>query len=111
MLSPESRRTAAILLIVLPTVMYGGVSLLMLLMDRTPGYMDNPLRQNLFRAGHAHAGVWLVLALVALRYVDEARLADRWKRFVRFAIPAAAILVPVGSSSRSCRLPPPRLTA
>ncbi len=36
--------------------------------------MENPLRQNLWRAGHAHAGVLLVLSLVALRYVDEARL-------------------------------------
>jgi hypothetical protein len=27
--------------------------------------MDNPLRQDLWRAGHAHAGVWLILALVA----------------------------------------------
>jgi hypothetical protein len=36
--------------------------------------MKNPLRQDLWRAGHAHAGVWLVLALVALRYVDEANL-------------------------------------
>jgi drug/metabolite transporter superfamily protein YnfA len=35
--------------------------------------MRNPLRQDLWRAGHAHAGVWLILALVALRYVDEAR--------------------------------------
>jgi hypothetical protein len=36
--------------------------------------MENPLRQDLWRAGHAHAGVWLILALVGLRYVDEANL-------------------------------------
>src|SRR5207249_4660220 len=72
MLSQESRRLAGILLVVLPTVMYGGVSLLMWLTNPDSGYMQNPLRQNLFRAGHAHAGVLLVLSLVALRYVDEA---------------------------------------
>jgi hypothetical protein len=65
MLSQESRRLAGVLLVVLPTVMYGGASLLMFLMDPASGYMDNPLRQNLFRAGHAHAGVLLVLSLVA----------------------------------------------
>jgi hypothetical protein len=55
----------------LPGVMYGGVSILRLLIG-DPTYMENPLRQDLWRAGHAHAGVWLILALVALRYVDEA---------------------------------------
>jgi hypothetical protein len=53
----ESRRLAGILLIVLPTVMFGGVSILSLLVA-DPTYMQNPLRQDLWRAGHAHAGVW-----------------------------------------------------
>jgi hypothetical protein len=92
MLSSESRRVAGILLVVFPSVQYGGVSLLMFLIDRNSGYMDNPLRQNLFRAGHAHAGVLLVLSLIALRYVDDAQLSDGWKRYVRSSIPAAAIL-------------------
>ena len=60
---------AGILFLVLPTVMYGGVSILRFLVG-TPEYMANPLRQDLWRAGHAHAGVFLVLSLVALRYVD-----------------------------------------
>lgn len=37
---------------------------------------------------------WLILALVALRYVDEAKLSDAMKWLVRGSIPAAAILVP-----------------
>ncbi len=94
MLSTESRRVAGILLVVFPTVLYGGVSLLLFLVDRNFGYMENPLRQNLFRAGHAHAGVFLVLSLIALRYVDEASLSEGWKRYVRSSIPSAAILLP-----------------
>lgn len=90
----ESRTLAGILLVILPTVMIGGASLLRFLVTRAPGYMDNPLRQDLFRAGHAHAGVYLVLALVLLRYVDEAALSDSWKWFARVAAPLAAILVP-----------------
>jgi len=84
---------AGILLLVLPTVMYGGVSILGLLVD-DPAYMQNPLRKDLWRAGHAHAGVLLVLSLVALRYVDEANLAAQLKWVVRLAIPSAAILLP-----------------
>ena len=61
----ELRYLAGILLIVLPTVMFGGVSILSILIG-DPTYMKNPLRQDLWRAGHAHAGVWLILALVVL---------------------------------------------
>jgi hypothetical protein len=89
----ESRLLAGVLLIILPTVMVGGVSILSLLIG-DPSYTENPLRQDLWRAGHAHAGVWLILALVALRYVDEAKLSNAMKRLVRGAIPIAAILVP-----------------
>jgi hypothetical protein len=92
-MSYESRLLAGILLIVLPTVMIGGVSILSLLIG-DPAYMENPLRQDLWRAGHAHAGVWLILALVALRYVDEANLSNVMKWLVRSSIPIAAILVP-----------------
>jgi uncharacterized membrane protein len=92
--SPESRRTAGILLVVFPSVIFGGISLLSLLVQRAYGYVDNPMRQNLWRAGHAHAGVLLVLSLVVLRYVDEAQLSDRLKAFVRSALPSAAILLP-----------------
>jgi hypothetical protein len=89
----ESRLLAGVLLIILPTVMFGGVSILSLLIG-DPSYTENPLRQDLWRAGHAHAGVWLIPALVALRYVDEAKLSNAMKWLVRGAIPIAAILVP-----------------
>jgi hypothetical protein len=92
-MSPHSRRLAGILLVVLPTVEIGGVSILSLLIG-DPSYMRNQLRQDLWRAGHAHAGVLLVLSLVTLRYVDEARLSGRARWIARTAIPASAILLP-----------------
>src|SRR5256885_9688903 len=49
-MSHESRRLAGILLVVLPTVMYGGATLLDLL-TRDPRYMQNALREDLWRAG------------------------------------------------------------
>ena len=85
---------AGILLIILPTVMYGGISLLSLLSGSASGYGDNPLRHDLWRAGHAHAGVYLVLSLVMLRYVDEAELSPFWRWLARTGAPIAAILIP-----------------
>jgi uncharacterized membrane protein len=90
----ESRMLAGILLVIVPTVMYGGLTLLMMLTAQAPGYADNPLRHDMWRAGHAHAGVYLVLSLVMLRYVDEALLSPFWKWLARVGAPIAAILIP-----------------
>jgi len=90
----ESRMFAGILLVILPTVMFGGLSILSFLLRNSPGFYDNPLRHDLWRAGHAHAGVYLVLSLVMLRYVDEALLSPFWKWLARTGAPIAAILIP-----------------
>jgi uncharacterized membrane protein len=91
-MSPQSRLVAGIILIIVPTVEIGGASILSLLIG-DPQYTQNDLRQDLWRAGHAHAGVWLVLSLVTLRYVDEAALSEGLRWVVRLAFPAAAILM------------------
>lgn len=94
-MTDKSRKLAGILLIILPTVAFGGTSLLSLLLDPHSGYMENPLRQDLWRAGHAHAGVMLILALIVLRYIDEAVLSNGWKTVARNGAPIAAILLPI----------------
>jgi hypothetical protein len=91
-MSPQSRLVAGIVLIIVPTVEIGGASILSLLIA-DPAYAQNDLRQDLWRAGHAHAGVWLVLSLVALRYVDEAALSEGMRWVVRLAFPVAAVLM------------------
>jgi hypothetical protein len=93
-MSRESRMLAGILLVVLPTVMFGRLALLSFLTRNLPGYTDNPLRHDLWRAGHAHAGVFLVLSLVMLGYVDEAVLSPFWKWIARTGAPIAAIPIP-----------------
>jgi uncharacterized membrane protein len=90
----ESKMLAGILLVVIPTVMYGGLTLLMMLATQAAGYADNPLRHDMWRAGHAHAGVYLVLSLVMLRYLDEALLSPFWRWIARAGVPIAAILIP-----------------
>jgi hypothetical protein len=90
----ETRMSAGVILVVLPSVMYGGLTLLTMLTRNVPGYQENPLRHDLWRAGHAHAGVYLILSLVMLRYVDEAALSPSWKWLARTGAPIAAILIP-----------------
>ncbi len=93
-MSRQTRMQAGILLIILPTVMYGGLSLLGLLTKNIPGYNDNPLRHDMWRAGHAHAGIYIVLSLIMLRYVDEADLPPFWRWIASAGVPMAAILIP-----------------
>jgi uncharacterized membrane protein len=92
-MSAHSRIVAGLLLILLPAVVFGGTSILSLLIG-DPDYAQNQLRQDLWRAGHAHAGVLLVLSLVTLRYVDEANLPGWLKTVARHSIPASAVLLP-----------------
>ena len=58
----------------MPTVAFGEVNTLTLL-NNDPAYADNQLRQDLWRAYHAHAGVPPMLSLALLRYIDEAVLS------------------------------------
>ena len=51
-MSSQSRLVAGVLLILLPTVEFGGASILSLLIG-DPEYAQNQLRQDLWRAGHA----------------------------------------------------------
>jgi hypothetical protein len=95
-ISNVTRLMCGIALISVPTVEYGGAFLLKMLRTREAGYMDNPIRQNLFRAGHAHAGVILILSLICQVLVDSIILPEPFAWFVRIGVPAAAILMPLG---------------
>jgi hypothetical protein len=92
----EAKLMSGLTLIVVPTIQYGGYFLLTSLMNKNSGYMDNPLRQNFFRAGHAHAGVIVLLSLVCQMLADSAALPISLLWFVRVGVPLAAILISGG---------------
>jgi Ni,Fe-hydrogenase I cytochrome b subunit len=54
--------------IALPTVMYGGYSLLQLI---NRGNALTPFQVTWFRAGHAHAGVLLLMSLLYYTFLDK----------------------------------------
>jgi hypothetical protein len=92
----EARLLSGIILITIPTIEYGGYFLLTSLMSKTSGYMENPLRQNFFRAGHAHAGVIVILSLVCQILADSAVLPSPLVWFVRIGVPLSAIFISAG---------------
>jgi len=92
----EAKLLSGIILITVPTIQYGGYFLLNSLVHRASGYMENPLRQNFFRAGHAHAGVIVILSLVCQNLVDVAVLPSPLAWFIRVGVPLSAILISAG---------------
>ena len=95
-MTSQARLMSGIILITVPTIQYGGYFLLTSLMNRSSGYMDNPLRQNFFRAGHAHAGVIVLLSLICQVLADAAVLSSPLLWFVRIGVPLSAILISMG---------------
>ncbi len=92
----DARLLSGLTLITVPSIQYGGYFLLTSLTNKTSGYMDNPLRQNFFRAGHAHAGVIVILSLVCQVLADSAVLPASLLWFVRIGVPLSAILISAG---------------
>jgi hypothetical protein len=91
-----ARLMAGIIMIVVPTIEYGGVFLLKSLSNPASGYLANPMREDLMRAGHAHAGVIILLSLIAQLLADGALLPPWLLWAIRIAFPLAAVLMSAG---------------
>jgi hypothetical protein len=89
---------AGLLLITVTTIEYGGTFLLGLLSGKQPEFTD--FQRSMFRAGHAHAGVLVILALVSLLFIEQTKLSTPMAWVVRIGFVAAPILVSAGFSLR-----------
>lgn len=99
-LSREARLMAGLTLILVPTIIYGGLFLLGNLTHGAAGVgggqVFDATKSALFRAGHAHAGVWIVFSLLIQVLLDSANLSKALKWLVRLAAPIAALAVSIG---------------
>jgi hypothetical protein len=92
-LSEGSSTTAGILLLAIVTIEYGGTFLLRVV---TGGVPATDFQKSFFRAGHAHAGVLVILGLVGTVLVDATRLDGFWQAVARDGVPLGAILMSAG---------------
>jgi hypothetical protein len=95
-LSYTTKLMCGITLISIPTIEYGGYFLLGILTARYPNLALTQFQQAFFRAGHAHAGVLVILSLICQILVDHAALTPGWQWAVRIGVIAAALLVSGG---------------
>ena len=99
-MSPDARLMCGISLILVPTIVYGGLTILGVI---SHGALGAPGPKNLspsqiafYRAGHAHAGVLTLLALFLEVMVDDAAIPVALVWPVRVGAVAAALLVSGG---------------
>ena len=100
-LSKESRIVCGVLLVAVPTIMYGGITLLGVLTDGSAGLAPGELKLDdtqraLWRAGHAHAGVYVLLSLILQPLVDQTTLSKSVKWMARLGAPLASVVIPAG---------------
>lgn len=92
-MSDESRMLAGVLLLALVTVETGGLYLVSLVRGTVE---VTPFQLAFARAGHAHAAVLLVLALLCQLFADAADLSGAWNWLARSGVAIAALLMPGG---------------
>ncbi len=101
-LSRPARLMAGVTLLTVPTIVYGGLTVLTLVTAGAHGLPSagemtlTPLQMTLFRAGHAHAGVLVILSLVLQVLLDFTELPSGGRWLARVAAPMAAILLSGG---------------
>ena len=92
-LSDAALRVAGILLLSVVAIEWGGTFMLRIVRGGVP---LTDFQKSFARAGHAHAGVLVILALVCVLYADAAGQGGLWGWLSRSGVAFAAILMPAG---------------
>ena len=93
-MTDATKLIAGLLLIVMTTIEYGGTFLLGILSGKYAGFTE--FQRSMFRAGHAHAGVLTILALIALLFTEQAGFSEPIGWAVRIGFGAAPVLASAG---------------
>ncbi|WP_243063370.1 hypothetical protein [Humibacter sp. RRB41] len=92
MLAASTTITVGVVLLTVIGIAYGGTFMLRVVTGKQGA---NALQKSFFRAGHAHAGVLVILGLVVLLVMSAAH-AGVWGEVVGIAVLACALLIPGG---------------
>lgn len=92
-LSAPSQCIAGVVLLTIVTIEFGGWFLTKAVRGQVP---MTEFQRNFARAGHAHAGVLVTLALVCLVLADATQLTGALGWVARLGVPVAAVLMSAG---------------
>jgi hypothetical protein len=92
MLDNHFQIVAGIVLLSVIGIAYGGTFMLRVVRHGVPA---NDLQKSFFRAGHAHAGVLVILGLVVMMLTQLNQVGQPWSA-LSFGVLFAAIFMPAG---------------
>ena len=92
-LTDPARITAGIVLLAAITVTTGGWLLTQIIQGKVEA---TGFQKSFYRAGHAHAGVLIVLGLICLLLTEATSLTGGWLWLSRTGVFIAAIVMPAG---------------
>jgi hypothetical protein len=95
-MSNAARWMIAIAFISLPTIAFGGTFLLSILRRKNGTENITTEQRDYFRAGHAHAGVLVILGIIGQLVLDESRFGDGLDWVLRIALVLAPLLISGG---------------
>ncbi|HWV78501.1 MAG TPA: hypothetical protein VN027_14430 [Isoptericola sp.] len=92
-LTDAARITAGIVLLTVVGIESGGWFLVKVVTGKVPA---TPFQTSFFRAGHAHAGVLVLLGLLCVVLAEATDLSGGWRWLAATGVLVAAILLPAG---------------
>jgi hypothetical protein len=95
-MTPTAKLMTGIILLTMPSIQYGGYFLLQVLGGRQNQLQLTIFQKSMFRAGHAHAGVLVILAILVQLLTDYVQFPNWLEWGVRVGFPFSAILISGG---------------
>ncbi len=92
-LTDAARVTAGAVLLTVVAIESGGAFLVAVVAGRVP---TTDFQRRFYRAGHAHAGVLVLLGLICLIMTEATTLDGGWRWLARTGVLVAAVLMPMG---------------
>lgn len=104
-MSDATRWMVALAFISLPTIAFGGYFLLSILKKQSGTEKISSVQREYFKAGHAHAGILVVLAIIGQLVLDSSRFDD-WATWVlRIGLFVSPLLISAGFFGGAPRTP------
>lgn len=95
-MSDASRWMVAFAFVSLPTIAFGGYFLLSILKKQAGTENISSIQQEYFRAGHAHAGVLVLLGIIGQLVLDYSRFNEFAVWAMRIGLVVAPLLISGG---------------
>lgn len=92
-LTDAARITAGLVLLTVVAIESGGYFLVKVVTGKVAA---TPFQTSFFRAGHAHAGVLVILGLLCVVLAEATDLIGGWRWLAATGVLVAAILMPAG---------------